>query len=787
MPYQFDNLKRGLINKRTLRSIVVIFIVMVVAATAFSWMFERYVLSKAEENITSLLLSQMGVHDYIQEILIPATTKFQEEGRIDSDFYAPELMSSSYFVRNQHAFYNLERKKAGYPELYYKMAANNPRNPINKADSLEAKLIEMFNTHRDIKSYKHITTIDGQRVLYVALPFLQNTKECLKCHGNREDAPLELQRRYPGEGGFNERIGEIRAITSIRAPLEHEFSSIYTIAIAIFAGSLAFAGLVFFNTRLRTRVQRDTKNLEKEIAERINAEATLKENRNTLKQILDTTLQSIFWKDMEGRYLGCNKVFARAIGYDDPEEIIGKTDFELPWPRQEAEAYRADDHEVMRSNKPKVHIIEPLQQADGTRLWVDTTKVPLHTDSGDVYGVLGVLEDITERKQAEEDRKDLEKRLQQAQKMEAIGTLAGGIAHDFNNILSVIFGYTEYAIDETDMDKRTKQLKQIKKGAERARDLVKQILTFSRRVDQSKHPVEISLIIKESLKMLRSSIPTTIDIVEDIAHTGAVMADPTQINQVIMNLCINAYHAMRERGGTLSVMVCEREIHDGDGESSHIAPGRYARLIVADTGTGIPADIRDRIFEPYFTTKSDGEGTGLGLAVVHGIVSSHGGYISIDSEANKGTQVTVHLPVHGDRAETAGSEEFPDAPAGSGERVLIIDDEVLVTEIISLHLSKNGYQVTVYNNAVQALEDFRLHPERFDLIITDMTMPYMTGAEFSQKALGIRPDIPIILCTGQSDIINRRKAMAMGVAVYLTKPILKYDLLIATQKALQKT
>lgn len=776
----------GAVKKQTIKVIVAATVIMVMAGGLFYWLSRAYVLEKAEANITNLLLSHKGIHHYVQNVLIPAYTKYQADGDIPTDFYAPELLSSSYIVRNQHTFYNQERKAAGLSEVYYKLAATNPRNPVNKADALEEKIISMFNDHRDITSYREIIDINGQKNLYVAIPFLENQPRCMRCHGRRQDAPLELQQRYPGQGGFNEDIGEIRAITSIRAPIEQEYVTVYLIVSAMFIGFMALAVLSFFTSRFRTLVRERTSSLEAEIEERKQAEETLRENRATLKQILDTTPQSIFWKDRAGVYLGCNLVFAQAAGLDDPDEIKGKTDFDLPWPREEAESYRADDLAVIQSNTAKRHIIEPLQQADGSRLWIDTSKVPLKDTQGHIYGVLGVFQDITEQKRAEEEKKELENRLRQSQKMESIGTLAGGIAHDFNNILSVVMGYTELALDENDAKKRSEELRQVKLAAERATALVKQILTFSRRTDQPRQPLQASLIIKEALKLLRSSIPTTIEIKQDIASTGTVLADPTQLHQIMMNLCINAYHAMRETGGTLAVSVGEFAIAKEDDGYGELRPGRYLKIEVSDSGCGIKPEILDKIYEPYFTTKQTGEGTGLGLAVVHGIVKSYNGHITVYSELGKGTSFHVYLPLVEEEAVPLPAKDVIEHLTGAGERVLFIDDETQIVEIAQRHLSMNGYHVTTFSNAVQAVEDFRKHSDQFDLIITDMTMPYMTGADFALQVLGIRPEIPIILCTGQSEIINRAKAYSMGICGYLNKPILKHDLLVAVRKALEK-
>jgi len=552
--------------------------------------------------------------------------------------------------------------------------------------------------------------------------------------------------------------------------------------------------VVFSFNELRQNLQRTFVELQQaneelagENLERSIIEETLGKNRAMLRNIIDTVPQAIFWKDRQGIYLGCNQVFAKAAGLDDPEQIAGKTDFDLPWPKEEAEAYRADDQKVVRLKESKWHVIEPLQQADGTRLWIDTTKVPLLDIEGNVHGVLGVYSDITERLRAEEEKAKLESQLRQAQKMEAIGTLAGGIAHDFNNILSIIFGYSELAMREKDPQKSMPHLEELQKGAARAKELVAQILAFSRKAEQKKQPLQVSLIIKETLKMLRASIPTTIEIKHDIDSDGRVLADPSQMHQLLMNLCTNAYYAMRETGGILAVSLKEVRIAQGEYAYANLTPGNYLQLEVSDTGCGIDPKTLEKIFEPYFTTKKAGDGTGMGLAMVHGIVKSHHGHITVYSEPGKGTSFHVYLPLTEQEAATLPDTTEPKELRGTGERILFVDDEEQIRGVVETILTTNGYQVATFANGVQALEEFQKNPARFNLVITDMTMPYMTGAELAQKILALKPQIPIILCTGQSELINREKALAMGICEYLNKPVPMATLLGAARKALDNT
>jgi PAS domain S-box-containing protein len=367
----------------------------------------------------------------------------------------------------------------------------------------------------------------------------------------------------------------------------------------------------------------------------------------------------------------------------------------------------------------------------------------------------------------------LEEQLRQSQKMQAIGTLAGGIAHDFNNILFPITGFTELILEETPKDSPIRDnLNHILKASKRARDLVNQILTFSRQVDQEIRPVDVKLVIKEVLKLIRPSLPATIEIRHHlIDDCGLVMADPTQIHQVAMNLITNAYHAMQETGGRLDISLQAMELKNEDVKTSPLNPGSYVCLSVSDTGYGMEKTVMDKIFDPYFTTKEKGKGTGLGMAVVHGIVESHGGDIRVDSEPGKGTLVKVYLPMLEPVLEAGEKEPYAQIMKGN-ERILLVDDEEEVIKLECKMLDYFGYRVTTQTGSLAALEAFRKSPFAYDLIITDMTMPKMTGLQLSRKVKEIRTDIPVILCTGFSEQVNEKNAEASGIQGFILKPVL---------------
>ena len=402
----------------------------------------------------------------------------------------------------------------------------------------------------------------------------------------------------------------------------------------------------------------------------------------------------------------------------------------------------------------------------------------LQERTGDLTSVSYRLQgEIAEHKRAEEEEKKLKAQLQRAQRMEAIGSLAGGIAHDFNNILTVIIGYTELLrFDLREDSKAQAKLEAIYEAGIRAKDLVQQILTFSRQSEDEKKPLRISIVVKEALMLLRASLPTTIEIRQNLAsESDTVLANPMQIHQVLINLCTNAAQAMGEKGGVLEVSLEDADL-DSEAAASNpdLKPGGYVELTVRDTGSGIAPEIVERIFDPYFSTREPEHGTGMGLAVVHGIVKSSGGSIAVDSILGEGTAIHVLFP-------RMQNTVIPEArvlspfPLGN-ERILFVDDEKALVDIGVQLLEHLGYRVVARTSSIEALEVFRNQPEKFDLVVSDQTMPNMTGEMLAKELIRIRPDIPIVLCTGYSEIISEEKATALGIKKLVMKPILMREI-----------
>lgn len=424
---------------------------------------------------------------------------------------------------------------------------------------------------------------------------------------------------------------------------------------------------------------------------------------------------------------------------------------------------------------------------EGNDLWLESSLIPVLDREGLIDYITVVSADITHRKNDEKQRDRLEEKLAQAQKMEAIGNLAGGIAHDFNNILFPITGLSELMLD--DLPKGSMEYENVQEiliAGRRGAELVKQILSFSRQYKHQMAPIRIQSILKEVLKLTRSTIPSYIEIKQDIKpDLDLIWGDAIQIHQIAMNIITNAYHAMEEKGGILTVLLKEFDLKSSDVPMIGLTPGSYAHLTISDTGHGIPAKMMEKIFDPYFTTKKKGKGTGLGLSVVHGIVKSHKGEISVYSEIGQGTTFNIYLPL---MKKTKGPDSTAKIPplATGHERILLVDDEPAVAELEKKMIERLGYKVTMCDNSIEALKTFNSAPDTFDLIISDMNMPNLPGDQLTLELKKIRPDIPILICTGFSERIDNEIAQEMGVSGILMKPVVRSEMAKMIRNVLDK-
>ena len=532
-------------------------------------------------------------------------------------------------------------------------------------------------------------------------------------------------------------------------------------------------------------------NLNNEVKERQRAEKNLESQNRLMSTLLDNLQVGVFMVEVPtGKPLLVNRRAKELLGRDIMNGADRTTLAEVyqAYKLGTEELYPEDQMPIVRAISGEKHSIDDMfvVHPDGNRIFLEVFGSPVRDKQGTIIASLASFSDITARIQVEEKRLRLEEDLRQAQKMESIGTLAGGIAHDFNNILSAIIGYTELSLyDAAKGTPLENNLQGVYTAGIRARDLVKQILAFARQSDEEQRPIRVDIITKEVLKLIRSTIPTTIEVKENIESHSLIMGSPSHVHQIFMNLCSNAAQAMEDAGGILKVVLTDVEYNDQSPlPLSGLKPGNYLKISVSDTGPGISPDIIGSIFEPYFTTKGVGEGTGMGLALTHGIIESYGGKITVDSELGKGTVFSIYLPITKKRDDHRPDEKEI-LPSGT-ESILFVDDELPIANMGSQLLERLGYRVTVRTSSVEALELFRSKPNDFDLVITDMTMPNMTGDQLAVELMKMRSDIPVILCTGYSKKISEEIAKEIGIKAFAYKPVVKADLAETVRKVLDE-
>lgn len=515
--------------------------------------------------------------------------------------------------------------------------------------------------------------------------------------------------------------------------------------------------------------------VSRDITQRKQAEEALRESESKFRNLFDLSPQAIALTDLRsGKLVDVNNKFLELTKYSK-EEILGLNTTEVGF---YSEADRTKFLRELQSSREINGLKMDFKAKDNSVLHALIFARIIQIAG--VSFILSIFNDMTEQK-------ILETQLQHARKMESIGTLAGGIAHDFNNILGIIIGNAELALyDIPEGSPAHLNLEEIRIASSRAKDVVRQLLGFARKANLEKKPTNIAPIIQESLKLLRAFIPTSIEIRQNITKdVDTILADPTQINQIFINLCTNAYHAMTDKG-IVEVILKNVELdEEATAQHANLNPGRYVNLTVSDTGHGMPPENIDRIFDPYFTTKEIGKGSGMGLAVVHGIVKNHDGVILVDSELEKGTTFNIFFPI-------TEREPMPEKPIDEGlptgkERILFIDDEKSMVAVGRDRLKNLGYQVEDKTSPVKALKLFRANPDQFDLVITDMTMPQMTGDHLVEEILKIRPDLPTIICTGFSEKIDKEKAKKIGICQYIEKPLNWSDLAKMVRRTLDNT
>ena len=537
-------------------------------------------------------------------------------------------------------------------------------------------------------------------------------------------------------------------------------------------------GEEFIADVLLTGIEKDGKSLVLFTIRDITARKRTEDQLNLQSTALSAAANAIVITNGQGNIEWVNPAFTKLTGYG-AEEAIGKNPRVLKSGQHPPAFYGTLWATVATGNIWHGEMIN--KRKDGGLYTEDMTITPVRGADGRIAHFVAIKQDVTERR-------TLENQLRQAQKMEAIGTLAGGIAHDFNNILAAMFGFGHLLQQDTEGNAPAQEsLAEILKAATRAKDLVQQILTFSRQREQKRQTIHLDVVVKEAMKFLRSSLPASIKIEVNLAADApAVLADATQIYQVTMNLATNALHAMDGRPGQLTVSLAAFE---PDSEFIRLQPdfksGHYARLSVVDTGQGMDAMTRERMFEPFFTTKPVGKGTGLGLAVVHGIVQTHEGFITVESEVGHGTTFNVYFPAQTE--DTALTETVAGkASCGHGERILLVDDEPALTVMFQKLLRRMNYQAITSNHAGEAIRLFRENPALFDLVITDLTMPEINGLEVARQIRAIRPDMPVVLVSGLSAALTEETLHEAGIRELLEKPVSMNALADVVQRLLKK-
>lgn len=629
-------------------------------------------------------------------------------------------------------------------------------NPQNEPDDWEKSALESFEKE-EVNEISEITYLDSVPHLRMIQPLI--TEEgCLKCHS---------------EQGY--KVGDIRGGISVSVPLQaylvHQNREILQFILTHgLLWILGFAG-IFMGYR----------GMKRHLIEQNRAEDAVRESEEKFRSLFDDALDMIHIVDTEGRIVDANKIELQKLEYTR-DELIGMKLLDIIHPEVKKD---------FKNTYSRILEGEVIQNYDtalitkkGEKIYAEVNAVPKNIN-GKIVNTRSIIRDLTKFKQTEKENQKLFLQLQQNQKMEAMGTLAGGIAHDFNNILTVIMGYTELALDNIEKDALLyNHLKKVFQAGTRAKDLVGQILTFSRQDKQEFKPVQLNLIIDEVLKLIRASLPSSIEIVQSIESESAVIADPTQMHQVLMNLCTNAGQSMKE-GGLLEVKL-EDVVLDADFIKRYpdLKSGPHVHLTVQDSGSGMSPEVLDRIFDPFFTTKKKGSGTGLGLSVVHGIVTNHKGTIIVYSKPGKGTTFHVYLPVSDLNAEIESRKNIP-VPKGT-EKILFVDDEKELADYGKDMLESLGYKVTSRTSSLEALELFKARRNDFDLIITDMSMPNMDGDELAREILAVRPEIPIILCSGYNSKLNEKEVLAMGIRAYFLKPIIRHVFAFSIRKVLDE-
>ncbi len=780
----------------------------------------HHAIGAAENKARLILQEKQAVINYVIKDLRPGLFKLIKENGVDASYFEPSWMSATYVNRILMQYFN----DSAFSDYYYKNAAVNARSPQNEADKYERSFLEKVRKNPKMDTWSDIVDFKGQPFfIYMQVNESKFSTGCMKCHSNPQNAPAGLVALYGSERSFDKKTGEIASVLSLRIPLSDVYASINSLTVGLFLIIGIILSIVFFIqwffvkktliapikqiTAKSSDIAGDERLLGEEISiagddelaemarafsdmsqklarskgrlELLVDERTrqLNESRHQAQKYLDISGVMFIALNRLGEITLLNQKGCEILGVSE-EEALGLNWFDHFLPENMVEEVKGVFDQLLQGKRDAIEFYETsVVNRSGEERRIVFHNTLIREESTEISGLLCVGEDVTEKRIIEKEKENLEAQLRQSHKMEAIGTLAGGLAHDFNHILSVLLGYADMAKDNIPPSNPAREeIEYVLTAGNRARNLIKHILAFSRKEARKRVPLSISLVVSEALKLLRASIPVTIEIRSIIDPScGNILAEPTQIHQILLNLCNNAAHAMSERGGVLQVDLNRVELDPIDLlKEQCLKPGPYVHLLVRDSGVGIDEHNLARIFDPYFTTKGTGEGSGMGLAVVIGIVKSHDGMITVKSRPGKGTEFHVYFPAISEK--TKGKNVSNDSLPTGNEKVLIIDDQEIIVNMTARTVTRLGYQATTRTDSLEAFELLSSKPDYFDLVITDQTMPGLTGDQLTAKILSIRPDMPIILCTGYSSRINAEKAEQLGVSAFILKPVDKAGL-----------
>lgn len=867
------------------------------AAFAIYQVAQSYILDQAHQRARDVMLESRALHRYVQRNMHPALYQAKTEGRLPEDFYAPEMLSSTYIARNLFEQYNEERKRSGLPEIRYKLAAIDPRNKVNEANEFERSLIEMFNVDRSRTEYEGFVEEDGRRYLYYATPFLATEERCLKCHGRAEDAPQQLREYYKWEGGWNREVGDILAIESTMSPLQAEVRATHVALGAALAIAVGVAAMFLVNARLgglvasytsalthsearyRTLVQnvgvgitlidRDYRvvmanreqvrvsgelptegerprcyrwmghgeqpcadcpgkramatgqpaevehvlsgpgrsasilrlrafplpaeeggpagfiEVVEDITARKRAEESLRTSEEQFRAIFEMASIGMAQADpANGRWVRVNDRMCAITGYAR-EELLAMRIAEITHP-DDRERDAALFQSVVRGDAPNYQIEKRYVRKDGSIAWVNVNMTILRDSQGRPARSFATIEDITERKHGEEERERLNAQLMRAQRLESLGRLAGGVAHDFNNMLTAILGHLELAMDRVaPNDALREDLVEIERAAERSADLTRQLLAFARRQTAAPKVIDLNEAVERMLKMLRRLIGEDIELIwSPTSAPATVRVDPSQVDQILTNLCVNARDAIAAAGrvtietGTavLDEQYCAQH--------EEALPGEFVFLAVSDDGCGMGPQTIAKLFEPFFSTKDVGKGTGLGLATVYGIVKQNNGFISVDSEPGRGATFRIYLPRQTGRADERAAGRAAAVPARGRGTILLVEDEPAILNIARTALAQQGYTVLTAGSPKEALRMVAAHADDVRVLITDVVMPGMNGRELSRNLQVRYPNLKCLFISGYTaDVIAYQGVLDEGVH-FLQKPFSMKDLVAKVRQVL---